>query len=155
MSNTSDFILLKEDHTLGNLLSEHLKQAPHVLMAGYKGIFTHYSFDIGVRGTSVLTMHSGPSQRPRGHDPCPDRWHYHPSRGHDRCVQATRSCVWAARSRVHSRVRAASYGRHRTSGERYEWSDLGYVCARVHVWCVAAASCNEQRGRSSGFTTDW
>ncbi|KAI0119956.1 DNA-directed RNA polymerase [Nemania sp. FL0031] len=35
-SNTSDFILLKEDHTLGNLLSEHLKQAPHVLMAGYK-----------------------------------------------------------------------------------------------------------------------
>ncbi|KAI1201076.1 DNA-directed RNA polymerase [Nemania serpens] len=35
-SNTSDFILLKEDHTLGNLLSEHLKQHPHVLMAGYK-----------------------------------------------------------------------------------------------------------------------
>ncbi len=36
MSNTSDFILLKEDHTLGNLLAEHLKQSPHVLMAGYK-----------------------------------------------------------------------------------------------------------------------
>jgi len=36
MSNTSDFLLLKEDHTLGNLLSEHLKQAPHVMMAGYK-----------------------------------------------------------------------------------------------------------------------
>ncbi len=36
MSNTSDFKLLKEDHTMGNLLSEHLKQAPHVLMAGYK-----------------------------------------------------------------------------------------------------------------------
>ncbi|KAK3325860.1 DNA-directed RNA polymerase [Apodospora peruviana] len=36
MSNTSDFILLKEDHTLGNLLSEHLKQMQHVLMAGYK-----------------------------------------------------------------------------------------------------------------------
>ncbi|AEO63349.1 uncharacterized protein THITE_2108460 [Thermothielavioides terrestris NRRL 8126] len=36
MSNTSDFILLKEDHTLGNLLSEHLKMAPHVMMAGYK-----------------------------------------------------------------------------------------------------------------------
>ncbi|KAI1438774.1 DNA-directed RNA polymerase [Xylaria sp. CBS 124048] len=35
-SNTSDFILLKEDHTLGNLLSEHLKHAPHVVMAGYK-----------------------------------------------------------------------------------------------------------------------
>ncbi|KAK3350960.1 DNA-directed RNA polymerase [Neurospora tetraspora] len=36
MSNTSDFKILKEDHTLGNLLAEHLKQAPHVLMAGYK-----------------------------------------------------------------------------------------------------------------------
>lgn len=36
MSNTSDFILKKEDHTMGNLLAEHLKQAPHVLMCGYK-----------------------------------------------------------------------------------------------------------------------
>lgn len=36
MSNTSDFILKKEDHTLGNLLSEHLKQHKNVLMAGYK-----------------------------------------------------------------------------------------------------------------------
>lgn len=37
MSNTSDFILKKEDHTLGNLLSEHLKAHPNVYMAGYKG----------------------------------------------------------------------------------------------------------------------
>ena len=37
MSNTSDFILMKEDHTMGNLISEHLKQSPHVIMAGYKG----------------------------------------------------------------------------------------------------------------------
>ncbi|KAK4127545.1 RBP11-like subunits of RNA polymerase [Parathielavia appendiculata] len=36
MSNCSDFLLLKEDHTLGNLLSAYLKMAPHVLMAGYK-----------------------------------------------------------------------------------------------------------------------
>lgn len=36
MSNTSDFILLKEDATLGNLMAEHLKAAPHVMMAGYK-----------------------------------------------------------------------------------------------------------------------
>ncbi|ROW11683.1 hypothetical protein VPNG_05642 [Cytospora leucostoma] len=36
MSNCSDFLLKKEDHTLGNLVSEHLKQHPHVLMAGYK-----------------------------------------------------------------------------------------------------------------------
>ncbi|KAK4138710.1 RBP11-like subunits of RNA polymerase, partial [Trichocladium antarcticum] len=36
MSNTSDFLLLKEDHTLGNLLAEHLKQAPRVMMAAYK-----------------------------------------------------------------------------------------------------------------------
>lgn len=37
MSNTSDFILNKEDHTLGNLLAEHLKQHPKVMMCGYKG----------------------------------------------------------------------------------------------------------------------
>ncbi|KAI5865529.1 DNA-directed RNA polymerase [Durotheca rogersii] len=36
MSNASDFIILKEDHTIGNLVSEHLKQHPHVMMAGYK-----------------------------------------------------------------------------------------------------------------------
>lgn len=36
MSNTSDFIMNKEDHTLGNLIAEYLKQAPHVMMAGYK-----------------------------------------------------------------------------------------------------------------------
>jgi len=36
MSNTSDFTLNKEDHTLGNLLSEHLKKHQHVMMAGYK-----------------------------------------------------------------------------------------------------------------------
>lgn len=37
MSNTSDFIIKKEDHTIGNLLSEHLKMHPQVSMAGYKG----------------------------------------------------------------------------------------------------------------------
>ncbi|XXG99778.1 ribosome biogenesis protein ytm1 [Hypoxylon texense] len=37
MSNTSDFIILKEDHTVGNLLAEHFKQHPNVMMAGYKG----------------------------------------------------------------------------------------------------------------------
>ncbi|KLU84858.1 hypothetical protein MAPG_03892 [Magnaporthiopsis poae ATCC 64411] len=36
MSNCSDFTFMKEDHTLGNLLCEHLKQQPNVLMAGYK-----------------------------------------------------------------------------------------------------------------------
>ncbi|KAI4594862.1 DNA-directed RNA polymerase II core subunit [Pestalotiopsis sp. IQ-011] len=36
MSNTSDFILNKEDHTMGNLLSEYLKKHPKVLMCGYK-----------------------------------------------------------------------------------------------------------------------
>ncbi|EHA56645.1 hypothetical protein MCOR27_004390 [Pyricularia oryzae] len=36
MSNTSDFTFKKEDHTLGNMLTEHLKQHPNVLMAGYK-----------------------------------------------------------------------------------------------------------------------
>ena len=37
MSNTVDFLIKKEDHTLGNLIAEHLKQAPHVLFAAYKG----------------------------------------------------------------------------------------------------------------------
>jgi DNA-directed RNA polymerase II subunit RPB11 len=36
MSNASDFVLRKEDHTMGNLLAEHLKKAPHVMMAAYK-----------------------------------------------------------------------------------------------------------------------
>src|SRR5699024_4045088 len=36
MSNTSDFILNKEDHTRGNLLSEHLKLHPNVYTAGDK-----------------------------------------------------------------------------------------------------------------------
>ncbi|KAK6833668.1 DNA-directed RNA polymerase [Apiospora arundinis] len=36
MSSTSDFILKKEDHTLGNLISEHLKMHQKVHMAGYK-----------------------------------------------------------------------------------------------------------------------
>jgi len=36
MSNTVDFLIKKEDHTLGNLITEHLKQAPHVLFAAYK-----------------------------------------------------------------------------------------------------------------------
>lgn len=39
MSNTSDFVLKKEDHTIGNLLSEHLKLHPNVLMAGYKRMY--------------------------------------------------------------------------------------------------------------------
>lgn len=38
MSNTSDFILMKEDHTLGNLLAEHIKAHPNVYMAGYKSM---------------------------------------------------------------------------------------------------------------------
>lgn len=29
---------MKEDHTLGNLISEHLKMHPKVHMAGYKGL---------------------------------------------------------------------------------------------------------------------
>lgn len=36
MSNTSDFIILKEDHTLGNVITEFLRSMPHVMMAAYK-----------------------------------------------------------------------------------------------------------------------
>ncbi len=38
MANCSDFLLLKEDHTLGNLLSVYLKMAPHVMLAAYKSM---------------------------------------------------------------------------------------------------------------------
>ena len=38
MANTSDFLMKKEDHTLGNLISEHLKMHPKVLLAGYKSM---------------------------------------------------------------------------------------------------------------------
>lgn len=44
MSNTSDFILMKEDHTLGNLLAEHLKAHPNVYMAGYKSMSCRQNF---------------------------------------------------------------------------------------------------------------
>jgi len=36
MPNCSDFIVKKEDHTIGNLVAEHLKKHKNVLMAGYK-----------------------------------------------------------------------------------------------------------------------
>ncbi|KAK4192987.1 DNA-directed RNA polymerase [Podospora australis] len=36
MSNCSDFIIKKEDHTLSNLIAEHLKQSPNVMFAAYK-----------------------------------------------------------------------------------------------------------------------
>lgn len=35
--NCADFIIKKEDHTIGNLVSEQLKKHRNVLMAGYKG----------------------------------------------------------------------------------------------------------------------
>ncbi|KAK4203729.1 putative DNA-directed RNA polymerase II subunit RPB11-b2 [Triangularia verruculosa] len=34
--NCSDFMLKKEDHTVGNLLAEHLKKDPQVMFAAYK-----------------------------------------------------------------------------------------------------------------------
>ncbi|GKT84837.1 DNA-directed RNA polymerase II subunit RPB11 [Colletotrichum tofieldiae] len=59
MSNTSDFVIKKEDHTLGNLLSEHLKMHKNVLMAGYK------STSHGLSGSHTLTkFYSRSSQRP-------------------------------------------------------------------------------------------
>jgi DNA-directed RNA polymerase subunit L len=38
MSNTSDFIIKKEDHTIGNLLSVYLRKHENVIMAAYKGM---------------------------------------------------------------------------------------------------------------------
>ena len=42
MSNTSDFVIKKEDHTLGNLLAEHLKMHRNVMVAGYKSKIVPY-----------------------------------------------------------------------------------------------------------------
>ena len=36
--NCSDFVIKKEDHTIGNLVSEHAKLHPNVLVAGYKSM---------------------------------------------------------------------------------------------------------------------
>lgn len=36
MSNTSDFLILKEDHTLGNVITEQLRGMSNVMMAAYK-----------------------------------------------------------------------------------------------------------------------
>jgi DNA-directed RNA polymerase II subunit RPB11 len=44
MAHTSDFVIKKEDHTIGNLISEHLKKHQNVLMAGYKSWTTSLLF---------------------------------------------------------------------------------------------------------------
>lgn len=62
MSNTSDFVLNKEDHTLGNLLAEHLKAHPNVYMAGYKRTSSTRGSSM-CRDASFLTWRSRPSQR--------------------------------------------------------------------------------------------
>lgn len=36
--NCSDFVIKKEDHTIGNLVAEHAKMHRNVLMAGYKSM---------------------------------------------------------------------------------------------------------------------
>lgn len=38
--NCSDFVIKKEDHTIGNLVSEHAKLHRNVLMAGYKSMLS-------------------------------------------------------------------------------------------------------------------
>lgn len=63
MSNTSDFLLKKEDHTLGNLLSEHLKMHPNVLMAGYKRK-SPLPLPLLLQAVTNGTPSSWPSQRP-------------------------------------------------------------------------------------------
>ena len=62
MSNASDFILLKEDHTMGNLISCHLKKEPHVLFAAYKGTRESLS-RVSKRPRLTFCTHSCSSQR--------------------------------------------------------------------------------------------
>jgi len=57
MSNTSDFLIKKEDHTIGNLVTEHLKMHKNVLMAGYKS--AHYpQHSSSTQPSSLLTLAS-------------------------------------------------------------------------------------------------
>ncbi|KAI0381860.1 DNA-directed RNA polymerase II subunit RPB11 [Hypomontagnella monticulosa] len=69
MSNTSDFIILKEDHTIGNLLSEHFKLHPHVMMAGYKGNNTSHSCNL--TNNNIQTQQS-PNQEAVAHPNVPE-----------------------------------------------------------------------------------
>ncbi|KAK6219865.1 hypothetical protein QIS74_05367 [Colletotrichum tabaci] len=48
MSNTSDFIIKKEDHTLGNLLSEHLK--------AHKNMFIRVQTDGSITAKEALVQ---------------------------------------------------------------------------------------------------
>lgn len=85
MSNTSDFLLKKEDHTLGNLLSDHLKAHPNVLMAGYKGMCC--PFEIPPTYHFADRLHSRPPQHPRAVYPCTNRRHSHRQRCIHICVR--------------------------------------------------------------------
>jgi hypothetical protein len=58
--STSEFILMKEDHTLGNLLSEALKREKDVLMAGYKSKFAQLPATSEFCPSSRPKIHSSP-----------------------------------------------------------------------------------------------
>ncbi|MBE3041357.1 hypothetical protein IMZ48_01985 [Candidatus Bathyarchaeota archaeon] len=85
--NCSDFVIKKEDHTIGNLVSEHAKMHRNVLMAGYKSMSpvprrTH-------RSVEANTGHSDSPQRRGDLRPHPDRRQHHPQgRLHRRLPEA-------------------------------------------------------------------
>lgn len=61
MSNCSDFLIKKEDHTIGNLLAEHLKMNQHVMMAGYKSKpSSHLHLALAVLPPSCLCLSISP-----------------------------------------------------------------------------------------------
>lgn len=47
---------MKEDHTLGNLISEHLKMHPKVHMAGYKGLYRLNLYHVMSRDPLILYL---------------------------------------------------------------------------------------------------
>ena len=40
MANTSQFTIIKEDHTVANLLVAYLRKHPNVRFVGYKGMYS-------------------------------------------------------------------------------------------------------------------
>lgn len=127
MSNTSDFVLKKEDHTLGNLLAEHLKAHPNVYMAGYKG--QQACLNLGLHDTDMY--HSRTSQRTGTIHQSPNRWCIVTTRGLHCSVREVDQPVAVFTSRVHARMGIETHHKHRRSREHAKWLLIREVRARV------------------------
>lgn len=128
MSNTSDFILNKEDHTLGNLLSEHLKLHPNVYMAGYKRESARRPH---LPLTRLTVSSSRPPQRPEPVHPTPDRRQQDAARGVLRGVREAHQPARVASPGIHSRMGAAPHHQCGRAGQHADQRPLGREAKRV------------------------